>query len=407
MDMPVHIMAKPAGPACNLDCNYCFYTEKEALFDCGSKRMSDDVLKAYTIANCGQSPEEIIFAWQGGEPTLLGIDFFKRALALQSQYANGKRITNTIQTNGTLLDDEWCSFLAENDFLVGLSLDGPDWIHDRYRVDRQGKPTHARVMKALGRLKKHGAEYNVLACVNKLSSKHPDEVYTFFKEAGVQHIQFIPIVERVPDQATRDLGLKLGMPGDGGSREVTEWTAPPEAYGDFLISVFDSWVRNDVGNIFVMNFEWALSTWMGYEAPTCRFAPRCGRSFIMECNGDIYACDHYVYPEYRLGNIQSDSLATMACAGAQISFGAAKEERLPGSCRQCEWLTHCRGGCPKHRFTATPNDDHNLNYLCPGYKKYFSHINKYMNIMKKLTFVGQPASRIMDVIRGPVAVVTE
>lgn len=402
-------MAKPAGPACNLDCGYCFYTEKEALFGGGSRRMSEDVLEAYTIANCRQSPEEIIFAWQGGEPTLLGIDFFRRALALQSRHANGKRITNTIQTNGTLLDDEWCTFFAENDFLVGLSLDGPDWIHDRYRVDREGNPTHARIMKALGCLKRHGVKYNVLACVGNVSSKHPDEIYAFFKEAGVQYIQFIPIVERLPDHAARDLGLKLGMPpsGDGGSLEVTEWTAQPEAYGDFLISVFDSWVRSDVGDIFVMHFEWALSTWMGYEAPTCRFAPRCGRSFIMEYNGDIYACDHYVYPEYRLGNILSDSLAAMAGAGDQLSFGVAKEEHLPGSCRQCQWLIHCRGGCPKHRFMVAPNGDHDLNYLCPGYTKYFSHINKYMNMMKKLIEVGQPASRIMDVIRGPLAVVTE
>ena len=402
-------MAKPAGPACNLDCGYCFYTEKEALFGGGSQRMSEDVLEAYTIANCRQSPQEIVFAWQGGEPTLLGIDFFRRALALQSQHANGKRITNTIQTNGTLLDDEWCKFFAENDFLVGLSLDGPAEIHDRYRVDREGNPTHARVMKALGCLKRHGVKYNVLACVGNVSSKHPDEIYAFFKEASVQYIQFIPIVERLPDHAARDHGLKLGMPpsGDGGSLEVTEWTAQPEAYGDFLISVFDSWVRSDVGNIFVMHFEWAFSTWMGYEAPTCRFAPRCGRSFIMEYNGDVYACDHYVYPEYRLGNIRSDSLAAMAGSGAQLSFGAAKEDRLPGSCRQCQWLIHCRGGCPKHRFMVALNGDHDLNYLCPGYTKYFSHINKYMNMMKKLIEVGQPASRIMDVIRGPLAVVTK
>ena len=406
-----HLLAKPIGPLCNLSCDYCFYTEKKALFpEKEAYRMSGRVLdafvKKYIRSNAANMPE-IPFAWQGGEPMLMGLDFFRKAVGLQKQYGRGKKITNALQTNGVLLDDAWCDFLAENHFLVGLSLDGPEDIHDRHRMDQQGKGSFSSVMKEMKLLKKQGVEYNVMACVTKESAGRALDVYHFFREQGVEFIQFIPIVERIADEGARSLGLRLALPPDWEAEhqaDVTPWTVESERYGDFLIGIFDEWVRNDVGRIFIMNFEWALMSWMGGDATVCQFSRRCGRSVVMEHNGDLYACDHYVYPRYRLGNILSDEIPRMGDSPEQTAFGNQKETALPTCCGTCEYLFACRGECPGHRFLRTPDGEPGLNYLCAGYKKYFSHIDGAMRIMKKLLETGLPASYVMDALRGPLAV---
>jgi uncharacterized protein len=404
-------MAKPIGPVCNLRCEYCFYLEKEALYPDDEKfRMSDEVLEAYirkNIASQDARIPEILFAWQGGEPTMLGLDFFKKAIDLERKYAPpGKSIVNTFQTNGTLLNDEWCRFLAKNNFLIGLSLDGPREIHDRYRVDRSGKPTFDRVMRGLELLKKHGVEFNVLACVNEESAGRPRDVYRFFKSNGVRFIQFIPIVERMPDPRAEELGLDLAVPPPLDEGElwdaVTPWTVRPEHYGDFMVGVFDEWVRNDVGEMFVMNFEWTLAAYAGAPGASCFFTKRCGRAVIIEHNGDIYSCDHFMYPDYRLGNILTDDLGEMLSSKQQVDFGALKETTLPRYCRECELLFACRGACPKHRFLRTPQGEPGLNYLCEGYKKFFGHVRPYMNTILLLLERGLPASKVMEAIGGPI-----
>jgi len=306
----IHVLAKPIGPICNLNCEYCFYLEKKALFaENENYRMSDRVLETFVQKYIhGNDIPEIPFTWQGGEPTLIGLNFYRKAVRLQKQYSQGKRITNALQTNGTLLNDEWCEFLAKNHFLVGISLDGPEEVHNRYRVDRKGRGTFSSVMKAIELMHKHGVEYNVLACVTRESANRPLDVYHFFKNHGVRFVQLIPVVERMPDDGARSLGLRLAAPTEIGTENianVTPWTVEPESYGDFLISIFEEWVRNDVGKIFIMNFEWALMSWMGGHSTVCQFSRQCGRSVIMEHDGNIYSCDHFMYPRYLLGNILS------------------------------------------------------------------------------------------------------
>ncbi|MCX6346246.1 MAG: anaerobic sulfatase maturase [Armatimonadetes bacterium] len=395
-----HIMTKPAGPACNLDCKYCFYTEKSSLFgDCGSTRMSDEVLEAFVIKYISsQSVPEVAFAWQGGEPLLMGLDFFKNVIELQKKYAQGKRITNSMQTNGTLLTDEWCEFLAANEFLVGLSMDGPEGVHNQYRVDRSGQPTFDAVKGGLKLLKKHGVEFNILACVNNISSKKPLDVYRFFKRQGAQFIQFIPIVERWASVSEKEAGLKLSYPpnlqGAPEEKQVTPWSVEPGRFGDFMIRVFDEWVQNDIGSMFVMNFEWTLSAWMGISSGICSFARTCGDCLAMEHNGDIYACDHYVYPEYKLGNILTHSPHELLGSNQQMEFGSLKETALPKQCLDCPALRLCRGECPKHRFMKAEDGEPALNYLCAGYRKYFEHVDPYMKIMAQRLERGLPVENI-------------
>ena len=405
----MHLMAKPTGPACNLDCEYCFYTEKVVLFpDSKTVRMPDAILESYVKEYIAFQPaSEILFTWQGGEPTLAGLDFFRKAVRLQKKYAAGKRVSNALQTNGTLLDDDWCRFLKANDFLVGISLDGPEHIHDLYRVDRKGGPTFGKVMKGLSLLQKHQVEYNVLSSVTKEASEAALEVYRFLKKSGVQFIQFIPIVERNPDEGARALGLRHGMPPDANrqvsrSLDITPWSVEPLSYGDFLVQIFDEWIRNDVGATFVMNFEWSLASWLGLPATICIFSKACGDSLVMERNGDIYSCDHYVYPQYRLGNIAESPLSTMAESAAQREFGAAKELALPSVCKNCDVRFACNGGCPKHRFMRSVNGEPGLNYLCEGYKKYFSHIHRYMKVMRQLIESDLPPAKVMDVAKGAI-----
>ncbi len=407
----IHILAKPNGPLCNLRCEYCFYTEKEALFPEGDKfRMPDEVLDAFIqkyIALNSTAPE-IPFVWQGGEPTLSGIDFFRKVVRLQNVYADHKKIKNSLQTNGTMLTDEWCIFLKEHNFMVGISIDGPEDIHNRYRVDRGGEPTFNKVLRGLKLLQKHGVDYNVMACVAGETAYKPLEVYHFFKAEGVEFIQFFPIIERLPDSQARQCGLRLAGPSSLDKEEenlqVTDWSVEPEKYGDFLIAVFDEWVRNDVGKVFVMNFDWALNAWIGNASPVCIFAKQCGSSIVLEHNGDMYACDHCVYPQYKLGNILNDDPLKAVEISLQSGFGVNKETALSLWCMECEVLAACRGGCPKHRFATTYYDEPGLNYLCSGYKKFFLYIRKYLKIMTQLLENGLPASHVMEAVKGPLVI---
>jgi len=406
----IHVVAKPIGSACNLTCEYCFYLEKQALFAADEKyRMPDRVLAAFIANYITFQPTPVVeFVWQGGEPTLLGIDFFKRVIELQKPFAGQKTITNSLQTNGTLLTDEWCSFLKKHHFMVGISLDGPKEIHDRYRRDRQGKGTFNQVMRGLKLLKEHKVEYNVLACVARETAKRPLDIYRFFKDEGVEFIQFTPVVERTTDAVGAHQGLRLAGPAVLDKKDqqgdVTPWSVIPEEYGDFLINIYEDWVRHDVGTVFVMNFEWVLNAWIGNPSPVCVHARTCGRSVVIEHNGDVFACDHCVYPQYKLGNIMSDTLLDMVAKSLRSGFGVAKETALPRWCRDCEVLAACQGGCPKHRFGTTYYSEPGLQYLCAGYKKFFLHIRKYLRAMATLLENGLPASRVMDAIKAPLVI---
>jgi uncharacterized protein len=402
---PFHVLTKPIGPICNLDCKYCFYLEKEKLYP-GERAwaMSDAVLESYVRQYIeGQEAAEIHFAWQGGEPTLLGIGFFERAIELQRKYAGGKSIFNALQTNGTLLDDSWCAFLAENRFLVGLSIDGPAELHDVYRVDKNGVATFDAVMRGLGFLKKHEVEFNTLTVVNRANAEKPLDVYRFLKEIGSGYLQFIPLVERAAPVELTVSGSGLAQPPVVGAPvvegpPVTRWSVEATQYGLFLCAIFDQWVRRDVGNVFVQLFDVALGNWMGLGSPLCVFAETCGSAMAIEHNGDLYSCDHYVYPKYKLGNLMNKSLTEMATSPAQIKFGKDKSDGLPAYCRGCEVRFACHGECPKHRFIRTPDGEEGLNYLCAAYKKFFWHIDPYMRTMGELVREGKPAAGIMEIL---------
>jgi uncharacterized protein len=382
---PFHIIAKPVGPICNLDCEYCFYLEKEKLYP-ERKHKSDwaiggAALESYIRQYIESQPiPEVTFTWQGGEPTLLGVEFFERIIEIQSRYAAGKQIRNTLQTNGVLLDDRWCEFLAAKGFLVGLSIDGPRELHDRYRVDRGGGPSFDRVMRGIECLKKHGVEFNTLTVVQRDNSHNPLDVYRFLKEIGSGFMQFIPVVERLAASGGED-GLVLISPESTVSARVTEWSVDARQYGKFLCAIFDEWVRHDVGRIFVQLFDVTLESWVGAPSSLCVFSPTCGDALAMEHNGDVYSCDHYVYPRNRLGNILESSLTSMVESRQQRAFGNAKYDSLPAYCRNCDYLRACYGECPKHRFIKTPDGEPGLNYLCAAYKKFFSHVDPYMTFM--------------------------
>lgn len=400
-----HVLAKPIGPICNLDCTYCFYLEKQNLFPADEKfRMSDEVLESFIRQYIEQQTSpEINFAWQGGEPTLLGVEFFRKVVALQQRHGGGRKISNGLQTNGTLLDDEWAQFLAEHKFLVGLSIDGPRALHDAYRVDKRQKPTFDLVMRGLKVLQKYAVEFNTLTVVNRKNAQHPLEVYRFLKEVGSGFIQFIPLVERKVDPAARQQGFDLAGPPRqevDAAPPVTAWSVVPKDYGHFLVSIFDEWVRKDVGKIFVQLFDVALGNWMGLPGSLCVFSETCGKAVALEHNGDLYACDHYVYPEFRLGNLLNQSLGDMVGSPAQRKFGQDKRDTLPRLCRECPVLFACHGECPKHRFVRTPDNEPGLNYLCLAYKQFFTHINPHMKHMSELLRQGRPALEIMEAIRG-------
>jgi uncharacterized protein len=389
---PFHLLAKPTGAICNLDCKYCFFLDKEALYPGSDFRMSDDVLESYLRQYLAAQPgPEVNVAWQGGEPTLMGLDFFRRAIALQKKHSRpGTRVLHSIQTNGVLLDDEWCAFLAEHGFLVGLSLDGPEAMHDAYRVDKGGKPTFQKVLRALRRLQAHGVAVNVLTTVHAANAERPLEVYRFLRdEARVEHIQLIPIVER-----RMFAGLPVGS-------EVTERSVAAPAFGRFLNAIFDEWIRRDVGRVFVQMFDVALAAWAGLPPSLCVFAPTCGDALALEHNGDLYSCDHFVDPVHRLGNIGERSMAEMVSSEAQRAFGRAKRDTLPLQCRECPVRFACNGGCPKDRFLFAKNGDPHLNYLCEGYLAFFEHVDAPMRAMTRLLRAGRPVPDVMYLYARP------
>jgi uncharacterized protein len=406
----LHLMAKPVGPACNLGCRYCFYLEKAALYVPGTRfSMTDDVLRAYIRSNIAQEPgPEVVFTWQGGEPVLRGLDFYRRALSCQREFGGGKNIRNAFQTNGVLLDEEWCAFFAEAGFTVGISLDGPRALHDAGRRDKRGNSSFDAVMRAIALLKTYRVEFNVLVTVSNEVARFPREVYRFLKEQQCRHIQFNPVVERVASSKETAAGQHFAQPGPekgaGVSPALTSDSVTPVSYGEFLIAIFDEWVRHDVGEVFVMNFEWALAAHLRLPSTVCLFAENCGSALVVEHNGDVYSCDHFVYPDYRLGNILDADVGVLGRSARQIAFGAAKSGGLPGYCRRCEFLAICNGECPKNRFATSPEGEPGLNYLCPSYRKYFGHISRYMAAMAKLIGCGQPASLIMEAVKGPLAV---
>ena len=397
-----HVMAKPSGSVCNIDCHYCFYLEKEKLYPDLNKswRMDDEVLERYVSQYiAAQDVPAVDFAWQGGEPTLMGVDFYRRALHYQQKYADGKRITNAFQTNGILLDDEWGEFLAENQFLVGISIDGPREMHDRYRVDKGQNPTFNRVMAGLEVLKKHEVEFNTLTVLQRHNADHPGKVYDFLKEIGSYYMQFIPIVERIAREAD-DAGLELVNPEFEGAAKVSNWSVGALQYGRFLCAIFDAWVRRDVGERFVQIFDVTLGSFLGDDASLCIFAETCGNALIIEHNGDLYSCDHFVYPDYRLGNVRDETIREMVASAPQRKFGTDKRDRLPQYCRECEYKFACNGGCPKHRFTRTPSGEDGLNYLCKGYKLYFSHVDPYMRFMAAELRQRRAAANVMNWVRA-------
>ena len=399
-----HIMTKPVGPICNLDCKYCFYLEKEKLFPANERFvMPDHVLEEYIRQHIeAQSSAEIGFAWQGGEPTLLGVKFFRKVVAFQAKYADGKTIRNALQTNGTLLNDEWGEFLQTNQFLVGLSIDGPRDLHDTYRLDKKQNSTFERVMAGLAVLKSHRVDFNTLTVVNRENSKRPLEVYRFLKEIGSSYLQFIPLVERLANQAGQASDRVLALPSTPGEaaafEPVTAWSVDGRQYGNFLVEIFEEWVHHDVGQIFVQLFDVALGNWMGLGSSLCIFAEKCGAALALEHNGDVYSCDHYVYPQHQLGNILNKSLGAMVNSPEQRHFGSDKFESLPDYCRRCEFRFACHGECPKNRFINTPDGEAGLNYLCPAYKHFFKSIDPYMKTMVQLLGAHRAPAEIMDLL---------
>lgn len=398
-----HVMTKPIGPICNLDCKYCFYLEKKKLFPSNENfRMTDEVLETYIrqyISN--QSVPEISFAWQGGEPTLMGVNFFRKVVDLQKKHANGRVVTNALQTNGTLLNDEWCEFFAANGFLVGLSIDGPAKLHDSYRVTKKGDGSYQKVLGGLRFLKKHGVEFNTLTVVNRVNSQKPLEVYRFLRDIGSGFIQFIPLVERLADSEAKALGLDLAVPPrvdqEGQTRlPVTDWSVEPRQYGKFLCEIFDEWVKRDVGRTFVQIFDVTLGNWVGSGGGLCVFSETCGTAMAMEHNGDVYSCDHYVYPHYKLGNILNKELGDMVNSEFQKQFGQDKKSALPRYCLECDVRHLCHGECPKHRFLRTPDGEPGLNYFCSAYKAFFSHTRPAMQQMAALLRTGRAPAEIMS-----------
>lgn len=389
----VQVLAKPTGAICNLGCAYCYYLDKEALYPGDRFRMAETVTEEYIrqTISMHRTPE-VSIAWQGGEPTLMGVGFFRKVMALEQKYGRpGQTIANSIQTNGTLLTDEWGEFLAQHDFLVGISIDGPQPLHDAYRVDKKGGGTFEKVMKGLQLLQKHGVKHNILTTVNRVNGDYPLEVYRFLRdELSAEWIQFIPIVERIDTTGAAD---------DLRGTATSNRSVRPEQFGAFLATVFDEWVRNDVGKVFVQTFEAAVANWAGLPSSgLCVFDETCGQGVALEHNGDLYSCDHYVDPDYRLGNITETPIGELVVSERQHSFGLAKRDSLPEYCRKCDVLFACRGECPKNRFITTPDGEPGLNYLCAGYKHFFRHIDHPMRAIVDLLRSGRLADAVMPIL---------
>lgn len=395
---PLYVMLKPAGAHCNLACKYCYYLEKNKLYPTAQRHlMSDEMLEQFTREYIeAQTMSQVLFTWHGGEPLLRSIDFYRKALSLQQKYAGGRRIANVIQTNGTLLTDEWCEFFAQNHWLVGISIDGPQPDHDHYRLTAAGKPSWKKVMQGIKLLKKHGVEWNAMAVVNAYNANHPLEFYRFFKENGCQFLQFTPIVERL---TRHEDGRTLASLADKDEISLSEASVTPEQWGYFLCAIFDEWVRKDVGKIFVEIFDCTLANWMGISPGICAYSKECGHAGVMEHNGDVYSCDHFVFPEYKLGNIRDHSLIDMLYGEQQQEFSRLKHSSLPRQCKECDMEFACHGECPKNRFMKDKYGDSGLNYLCLGYYHYYQHVAPYMDYMKQELMAQRPPSNIMKVVQ--------
>uniref|UniRef100_UPI0040290F30 anaerobic sulfatase-maturation protein n=1 Tax=Prevotella sp. TaxID=59823 RepID=UPI0040290F30 len=396
---PLYVMLKPAGAHCNLACKYCYYLEKNNLYQNSHRHlMSDEMLEQFTREYIeAQTMPQVLFTWHGGEPLMRSIDFYKKALALQKKYAHGKQIDNVIQTNGTLLTDEWCEFFAKNHWLVGISIDGPQEYHDHYRVTPAGKPSWEKVMQGIQLLKKHRVEWNAMAVVNAYNAEHPLEFYHFFRDNGCQYLQFTPIVERLTEHED---GRTLASLADDREIPLADASVTPQQWGNFLCTIFDDWVRHDVGKTFVEIFDCTLANWMGVLPGICAYSKECGHAGVMEHNGDIYSCDHFVFPEYKLGNIREQSLIDMLYGEKQQAFSRLKHTSLPRQCKECDMEFACHGECPKNRFEKDKYGEPGLNYLCQGYYQFYSHVAPYMDFMKRELLAQRPPANIMNVLKN-------
>lgn len=395
---PLYVMLKPAGAHCNLACKYCYYLEKNNLYDKSHRHiMSDELLEQFTREYIeAQTMPQVLFTWHGGEPLMRSIDFYKKALTLQKKYARGRRIDNVIQTNGTMLTDEWCEFFAQNNWLVGISIDGPQEFHDHYRLTSTGNPSWQKVMHGIELLKKHHVEWNAMAVVNAYNANHPLEFYHFFKDNGCQYLQFTPIVERLTKHQD---GRTLASLADNHEIPLADFSVTPEQWGSFLCAIFDEWVRNDVGKMFVEIFDCTLANWMGVLPGICAYSKNCGHAGVMEHNGDVYSCDHFVFPEYKLGNIRDHTLIEMLYGDKQHAFSRLKHTSLPRQCKECDMEFACHGECPKNRFEKDKYGEPGLNYLCKGYYQYYYHVAPYMDFMKRELQAQRPPANIMDALK--------
>jgi uncharacterized protein len=389
--MTFHLLAKPTGARCNLNCAYCFFLSKEELYPESQFRMTDEVLERYITSLFEAQPgKDVQIAWQGGEPTLMGIEFYERAVAIAKRLrAPGQSVTHSFQTNGVLINDDWAEFLKRNEFLVGLSIDGPEPMHDAYRVNKGGAGTFQQVLRAWNLLARYEVDTNILCTIHAANADYPLEVYRYFRDQlGARYLQFIPIVERL-SAADQDLGDDRPL--------VTDRSVRPEQFGTFLTTIFDEWVRHDVGTVFVQSFDAALASWLG-QPSLCIFQPTCGRALALEHNGDVYSCDHFVDPQHLLGNILDDDLSAIVDSEKQRGFGNAKFDALPSECRNCDVLFACYGECPRNRFVKSRDGERNHNYLCAGYKTFFRHIDKPMRVMAQLLRDGRYADEIMGIL---------
>lgn len=394
LNYPLYVSAKPVGAACNLRCDYCYFLEKENFHSKGGpQRMSDELLERFTEQYVHAQPgQDVLFTWHGGEPLLLGLEYFKKALRLQEPYKRNYNIDNVLQTNGTLLNDEWCRFFKENNVLIGISLDGPKLLNNQYRLNKSNRGSFEQAMRGLELLQKHRVEFNILSTVNGFNVHFPLDVYRFFKSIGAKYIQFTPIVERLDEKGFLKSGEEVGG-------KLADWSVPALAYGDFLTSVFDEWVRNDVGSVFVSTFDATLAGYMGAAPGSCVWAETCGHASALDVDGSLYACDHYVFPTYKLGNIREKTITEMMLTDQQLQFGNDKRDRLPKICRSCQFLALCHGECPKNRFRILEGEQYPLNYLCNGLKHYFKHTEPYMRLMVEALKQQRPPANIMNIIR--------
>lgn len=394
---PLYVLAKPVGASCNLRCKYCYYLEKSHLYrNAPARVMSDELLERFVQEYIqAQTMSQVLFTWHGGEPLMRPLSFYRKAVALQERYAFGRQIDNTIQTNGTLLTDEWCEFFKEHNWLVGISIDGPQEFHDEYRRTASDKPSWQKVMRGIRLLRKHGVEWNAMAVVNDFNAGYPLEFYHFFKEMGAKYIQFAPVVERM---AAHSDGRHLATLVDQ-ECPVADFSVSPAQWGDFLCAIFDEWVRHDVGQTYVEIFDCTLANWVGERPGICVYAKECGHAGVMEFNGDVYSCDHFVFPEYKLGNIRDRTLVEMLYGEQQRQFSCLKHASMPKQCKECEWAFACHGECPKNRFVNDRYGNPGLNYLCSGYRHFYEHVAPYMDFMKKEFMNQRPPANVMEAVK--------